>query len=100
MKDITYIKVADLDKSTSNKVIMEDSTQGSSGGFECPHHIIVGVIKVIEEFIRQARFSEDPAVLQKAAATDTKKLLEEYHDKLMKELADIRQEIQNSKLRV
>ena len=92
MKDITYIKIVDYDRSTANKIVMEYSQpEGNGKTFECPHHIIVGVIKVVGEFIRQARFREDPPALQKP--TDTKKLLEEYHEKLMKELTDIRQEI-------
>lgn len=92
MKDITYIKIVDFDRSAANKIVMEYSRPEENGKpFECPHHIIVGVIKVVGEFIRQARFREDPAALQKPI--DTTKLLEEYHEKLMKELTNIRQEI-------
>ena len=95
MIDITYIRIADLDKSRCNKIIMEHSSEGYVNDFECPHHIIKCLIRIVGEFIRQARLDEEPAVLQKPV--DNKKLLEEYHEGLMKELMNIKEEIKELK---
>ena len=97
MKDLTYIKLVDLDKSSCNKIILEHSSENCVKAFECPHHIIVGLIKIISEVIRQARDKEDPAnelIKQNIPKEDnTPKLLEEYHEDLMKTLKGIKEEI-------
>ena len=98
MKEITYIKLVDLDQSTCNKIVIERSSDEYMKFFECPHHIIVGVLKVVSEFIRQARYDEELAALQKSV--DTGKVLEEYHESLMKELTSIKEEIRELKLKV
>ena len=98
MKELTFIKLVDLDKSTCNKIVREKSLEDDIKYFECPHHIIVGVIRIVSEFIRQARFEEEPAVLQKPV--DTVKVLEEYHQSLMKELTSIKDEIRDLKLKI
>ena len=98
MKELTFIKLVDLDKSPCNKIVREKSLGDDIKFFECPHHIIVGVIRVISEFIRQAKFDEEPAVLQKPV--DTVKVLEEYHQSLIKELTSIKEEIRDLKLKI
>ena len=91
MKELTFIKLVDLDKSCCNKIVIEKPLDDDITYIECPHHIIIGVIRVVSEFIRQARFDEEPAALQKPV--DTTKVLEEYHEILMKEIRSIKDEI-------
>ena len=66
--------------------------------FECPHHIIVGIIKIIGEVVRQARLNEQPSVLQKKV--DTGKIIEDLKQYLMKEFIDIKNEIQEIKMKM
>ena len=96
MKDITYIKLVDLDKSTCNKIVQECSSEHYINAFCCPHHIIADVIKIVGEYIRQARFNEETPVLQKS--TETKMILEKYHENLLNELMSIKDEIRHLKL--
>jgi hypothetical protein len=97
MKELTFIKLVDLDKSPCNKIVVEKSLNEDIKFFECPHHIVVGVIRIVSEVIRQARFEEEPAALQKSV--DTVKVLEQYHESLMKELTSIKDEIRDLKLK-
>ena len=89
MRDLIYIRLVDLDKSTSNKIVIEESTKSNS--FECPHHIIVGMIKIVGEFIKQRKNNEEPSILQKKV--DTEQLLEIHKDHIIKELLKIKEEI-------
>ena len=101
MKDLTYIKLVDLDKSTCNKIVLEQSSENCVRAFECPHHIIVNLIKIIGEVIRQSRANEDPAELLKQSfqkdSNETPKLLQGYHEDLMKTLLTIKEEIRDIK---
>ena len=96
MKHIIYIKVVDLDKSPCNQIVLENSQQNDFKSFECPHHIIVGLIKIVGEIVRLQINDEEPAVLQKT--TDTERLLEVQHQEFMKELLEIKQDIKSLKL--
>ena len=89
MRDLIYIRLVDLDKSMSNKIVIEESTKSKS--FECPHHIIVGMIKIVGEFIKQRKNNEEPSILQKKV--DTEQLLESHKDDIMKALLKIKEEI-------
>ena len=92
------IKIVDLDRSPSNKIVTEFSYEGCVKMFECPHHIIVGIIKIIGEVVRQARLNEQPSVLQKKV--DTGKIIEDLKQYLMKEFIDIKNEIQEIKMKM
>ena len=89
MRDLIYIRLVDLDKSMSNKIVIEESTKSKS--FECPHHIIVGIIKIVGEFIKQRKNNEEPSILQKKV--DTEQLLESHKDYIMKALIKIKEEL-------
>ena len=92
MKHIVYTKIVDLDKSPCNQIVLENSEISNQESFECPHHIIVGLIKIVGEIVRLQLNDEEPEVLQKKA--DPEKLLEVHHKKFMKELQEIKKEIQ------
>ena len=96
MRDLLYIKLVDLDNSCSNRIVHEKSANNDS--FACPHHIIVGVIKIVGEFIRQAREGEESAALKKSV--DTGKLLEEHKQALMKELLALKSDINEIKSKI
>ena len=98
MKDLTYIKLADLDKSTCNKIVIEHPSVGFQRFFECPHHIIVNVIKIVGEVIKQKRLNEGPPALQQA--NDTQKILEDHHQELLKTLMNIKEEIREIKSKI
>ena len=92
MKHIVYTKIVDLDKSPCNQIVLENSELNDQESFECPHHIIVGLIKIVGEMVRLAINDEEPEVLQKK--NDTEKLLEIHHKEFMKELQEIKKEIE------
>ena len=92
MKHIVYTKIVDLDKSPCNQIVLENSELNDQQSFECPHHIIVGLIKIVGEMVRLQINDEEPEVLQKK--TDTEKLLEIHHKEFMKELQEIKKEIE------
>ena len=96
MRDLLYIKLVDLDNSCCNRIVHEQSSNNDS--FVCPHHIIVGVIKIVGEFIRQAREGEESAALKKSV--DTEKLLEEHKQALMKELLALKSDINEIKSKI
>ena len=96
MKHIVMIKLVDLDNSPCNRIVFENCEEGKGDSFQCPHHIIVGLIKIVGEIVRLSRSNEEPEILQKA--TDTVKLLENHHQEFMKELSAIREEIRTMKL--
>ena len=89
MRDLIYIRLVDLDKSMSNKIVIEESTKSKS--FECPYHIIAGIIKIVGEFIKQRKNNEEHSILQKKV--DTEQLLESHQDHIMKALLKIKEEI-------
>ena len=95
MKHIVYTKIVDLDKSPCNQIVLENSELNDQESFECPHHIIVGLIKIVGEMVRLAINDEEPEVLQKK--NDTEKLLEIHHKEFMKELQEIKKEIESLK---
>ena len=97
MKNIIRIKLVDLDSSPCNRIVLEDCEENNQESFECPHHIIAGLIKIVGEVVRLARTSEEPEILQQA--TDTVKLLEKQHQEFMKELEAIKDEIRSLKLK-
>ena len=96
MRDLLYIKLVDLDNSCCNRIVHEQSANIDS--FVCPHHIIVGVIKIVGEFIRQVREGEESAALKKSV--DTEKLLEEHKKALMKELLALKSDINEIKSKI
>ena len=96
MRDLLYIKLVDLDSSCCNQIVHEKSEKVDS--FVCPHHIIVGVIKIVGEFIRQSREGEESAALKKSV--DTGKLLEEHKQALMKELMELKSDINEIKSKI
>ena len=98
MEDLTYVKLVDLDRSTCNKIIIEHPSEGYLRFIECPHHIIVNVIKVVAEVIKQQKLGEENPVLQQT--NDTRKILEEYHKDLMKTLTNIKNEITEIKSKI
>ena len=95
MKHVQMIKLVDLDNSPCNRIVLENCEESKVDSFQCPHHIIVGLIKIVGEIVRLERNNEEPEVLQKA--TDTMKVLENHHQEFMKELSAIREEIKNIK---
>ena len=95
MKNIIRIKLVDLDSSPCNRIVLEDCEENNQETFECPHHIIVGLIKIVGEVVRLARTNEEPEILQQA--TDTAKLLENQHQEFMRELQAIKYEIKSLK---
>ena len=92
MKHIVYTKIVDLDKSPCNQIVLENSELNDQKSFECPHHIIVGLIKIVGEIVRLQINDEEPEVLQKKI--DTEKLLDVHHKEFMKELQEIKKEIE------
>ena len=92
MKHIVYTKLVDLDKSPCNQIVLENSELNNQESFECPHHIIVGLIKIVGEMVRLKINDEEPEVLQKK--NDTEKVLEAHHKEFMKELREIKKEIE------
>ena len=95
MKNIIRIKLVDLDSSPCNRIVLEKCEENTQETFECPHHIIVGLIKIVGELVRLARTNEEPEILQQA--TDTVKLLENQHQEFMRELKAIKDEIKSLK---
>ena len=97
-KDVTLLKIADLDRSPSNKIVSELSSGTSVNSMECPHHIVVGAIKIIGQVIRQAKLGEQPAALQKPI--ETEKILDDLKQNLTEQLADIKNDMQQIKLKL
>ena len=92
MKHIVYAMIVDLDRSPCNQIVLENSELNDQKSFECPHHIIVGLIKIVGEMVRLQINDEEPEILQKK--TDNEKLLEVHHKEFMKELQKIRREME------
>ena len=95
MKNIILVKVVDLDKSPCNKIVIDNGEENDIKSFECPHHIVMGLIKIVGEIVQRARYNEEPEILQNK--TNTESLLEAHHKEFMKELQEIKEEIKNLK---
>ena len=65
---------------------------------ECPHHIIVNVIKIIGDQIKQKKFNEEPPALQQTK--DTQKLVKEQHQEMITIINTIKEEMNEIKLKV
>ena len=65
MEEITYLDIVDLDESVGNRLVTE-SGKDSKRFWNCPHHIVEKVIKIIDEQIDIQKYQEEPKALQKA----------------------------------
>ena len=97
MQEFTYITLADLDRSGSNRVVTEIPSEGYLKCFECPHHVIVKVIKIFREVIEQHKLRTGPAVLQNA--NNIQAILERNHEEVIKNLTSVKTQISEILLR-
>ena len=98
MKELAYIKLVDLERSPCNQIIIEDPAEDKKVLLECPHHIIVNVIKIVGDQIRQRKLNEEPPALQQTK--DTQKLVKEQHQEMITIINAIKEEINEIKLKV
>ena len=90
MEEITYLDIVDLDESVGNKLVTE-SGKDSKKFWNCPHHIVEKVIKIIDEQIDIQKYQEEPKALQKAK--NDIKTLEIQQEKIINLISDLKNEI-------
>ena len=98
MKEVAYVKLVDLEPSPCNQIVVEDSAEDNTMLLECPHHIIVNVIKIVGDQIKQKKFNEEPLALQQTK--DTQKLVKEQHQEMITIINTIKEEMNEIKLKV
>lgn len=96
-KEFTYLMIVDLDKSPCNRIVTA-SYPDKAKCFVSPHHIVVNVIKILEQQIRQNKLNEEPEALQQTR--DTQNIIKDQHREIMTVINDMKEQIKEIKSKI
>ena len=94
VKELFFVKIVDLDQSPCNKIVRECSPD-KPRSWECPHHIVTSIIKIVHEELRRIKLDEESPALQQR--TDMQKLIKNQHQELLAAICSMKEEIREIK---